>query len=52
VIRTAGNAEIRLPQSNIQSVQPSSRSIMPDGFEQALPPQQLQDLLAYLQSLK
>src|SRR5262249_21702777 len=48
-LRTVSNAEVRIDRSSIASLRPSTRSIMPDGFEQALTPQQLQDLLAFLQ---
>jgi len=51
-LRTVADAEVRIERRSIKNIHPSTTSIMPQGFEQALTPQQLQDLLAYLQSLK
>lgn len=51
-LRSAANAEVRLDRKSIAEITPATVSIMPQGLEKALTPQQLQDLLAYLLSLK
>lgn len=43
---------IVIPRSTITSITPSAISIMPQGLDQALSPQELKDLVAYLRSLK
>jgi putative heme-binding domain-containing protein len=41
-----------VPRNTIASITPSAISIMPQGLDQALSPQELKDLVAYLRSLK
>jgi putative membrane-bound dehydrogenase-like protein len=43
---------VRIPRKEIQSMRPSSVSLMPDGFADNLTKKELSDLLAYLQSQK
>ena len=48
VMRYAGTSEQPILRSAIRSITPQSRSLMPEGFESALPPQALADLLAWI----
>jgi len=41
---------ITLPQSEIESIAPTSKSLMPEGLLQPLTPEQVASLIAYLQS--
>lgn len=41
-----------IPRSTITSITPSSISTMPQGLDQAMSPQELKDLVAFLRSLK
>lgn len=41
---------ITLPQSEIESLAPTSKSLMPEGLLQPLTPEQIASLIAYLQS--
>jgi putative heme-binding domain-containing protein len=52
VLRTAELAEIRIARASIEEMRESSASIMPKGLDKTLSPEELRDLLAYLQSLK
>ncbi|MBL8849856.1 MAG: c-type cytochrome, partial [Planctomycetaceae bacterium] len=52
VLRTNDLSEIRIARTAIDEMQPSQTSIMPQGLEGRLTPDELRDLLAYLQSLK
>lgn len=49
---TTERTEIRLPRANIEEIQPSRVSIMPQGLDTQLSRQELSDLIAYLASLK
>ncbi|HWB00779.1 MAG TPA: c-type cytochrome, partial [Pirellulales bacterium] len=51
-LRTAQREEVRIPRAAIDELVPSKLSIMPQGFDRLLSPQEMRDLLAYLQSLK
>lgn len=48
-LRRAENAEETILRSDIDSVQATARSLMPEGLESQLMPQDLADLIAYLQ---
>jgi putative heme-binding domain-containing protein len=48
VMRYAGTSEQPVLRSAIRSITPQSRSLMPEGFESALNPQALADLLAWI----
>lgn len=50
VLRTAGGVEHAVLRTEIASLKPSSLSLMPVGFESALPPQDLADLLRWLRA--
>jgi putative heme-binding domain-containing protein len=52
VLRTNDLSEIRIARGMIDDMRPSQTSIMPQGLESRLTRDELQDLLAYLQSLK
>jgi putative heme-binding domain-containing protein len=45
-------SETRIPRSDIEEIQPSRVSIMPQGLDTQLSRQELSDLIAYLASLK
>jgi putative heme-binding domain-containing protein len=47
-LRTAQLAEIRIPTQDIAEMSPSAASIMPDGLEKTITPQELSDLLEFL----
>ncbi|MEK6239579.1 MAG: HEAT repeat domain-containing protein, partial [Planctomycetales bacterium] len=49
-LRTAKLAEVRVLRSNIEQIAESAVSIMPKGLDAALSPEELRDLLAFLQS--
>lgn len=51
-LRTADLAEIRIPRGTIDEMKESNTSIMPRGLDSTLSPDELRDLLAYLQQLK
>lgn len=52
VLREASGNEVRLDPAQIESVQRSQVSIMPEGLLSALNRDEVRDLLAYLQNLK
>ena len=52
MLRLADQSESRLKRASIEEMKPSPLSIMPAGLENTMSPQQLADLVAYLQSLK
>jgi putative heme-binding domain-containing protein len=51
-LMTTDRTEIRVPRDEIESILPGRVSIMPQGLDTALTRRELQDLLAYLQSLR
>jgi putative heme-binding domain-containing protein len=51
-LRTAERAEIRMERNDVEQLAPSSTSVMPQGMDDVLTPQELADLVAYLQSLR
>ena len=48
VLRYAGNPEVPVLRSQIQSMTPMKESLMPAGFESALQPQDMADLLTWI----
>ena len=44
----AGGESVSVPRSGIESISASGRSLMPEGFEVTFSPQQMADLLQYL----
>jgi putative heme-binding domain-containing protein len=52
VLRTTDLSEIRVRRNEIDEMQQSRTSIMPQGLETRLTAEELRDLLAYLQSLR
>ncbi len=50
-VRTTDQREVIVPRSAIQAMKPSEVSVMPAGLERTMSPQQMQDLVAFLQSL-
>jgi putative membrane-bound dehydrogenase-like protein len=51
-LKSADLKEVRIPRKSIEEMRQSETSIMPAGLETKLSPAELNDLLAYLQSLK
>ncbi|MCA9014360.1 MAG: HEAT repeat domain-containing protein, partial [Planctomycetaceae bacterium] len=51
-LRTADLSEVRIARDEIEVMKESPISIMPKGLEQRLTPQEIRDLLAYLQNRK
>ena len=51
-LRTAALEETRVARADIQSVRPSEISLMPQGLEKTITPQQLTDLLEFLFQLR
>ncbi|HMF20427.1 MAG TPA: HEAT repeat domain-containing protein, partial [Gemmataceae bacterium] len=47
-LRTPQLAEIRLARDNVEVMRPSPISLMPDGLEKTMTPQELRDLLEFL----
>jgi putative heme-binding domain-containing protein len=52
VLVTGPHGEIRIPRSQIKSMERSTVSLMPDGFDESLTKTELTDLLAFLQAEK
>jgi putative heme-binding domain-containing protein len=52
VIATAADKEERVARADIESIAPSTVSLMPAGMEQQLTPQELADLIAFLKASK
>jgi putative heme-binding domain-containing protein len=52
VIVTAADKEERIARADIESIAPSSISLMPAGLEQQLTPQEIADLIAFLKACK
>jgi putative heme-binding domain-containing protein len=52
VLRQASGAEVSVRRAEVESLQPSKLSLMPEGLLQALTRQEAADLLAFLQDLK
>lgn len=50
VLITGPNDEIWIPRKDIQKMEISPVSLMPDGYDEVLTPQELADLLVYLRS--
>jgi len=50
--RIASGAEAPVPRASIQAIERSETSIMPEGLDKLLSGRELQDLLAYLSSLR
>jgi hypothetical protein len=51
VIKTAERKLVRIPNDEIESLQKSSKSLMPDQILSDLTAQEAADLLAYIRSL-
>ena len=52
ILRDAENKEVVLAADNVEAVQPSRLSLMPDGLVSGLTPQQAADLLEFLATRK
>lgn len=50
VLVTGPHGEVRIPRSRIKSMERSTVSLMPDGFDESLSKTELTDLLAFLQA--
>jgi putative membrane-bound dehydrogenase-like protein len=49
-LRQAGGQEVTVPRAEVAELRPTGQSLMPAGFEQSLAPQDVADLLEYLQA--
>ena len=49
-LRRAGGLDDVIPRSEIEALRPTGRSLMPDGLEQVLNPQDLADLISFLRT--
>jgi putative heme-binding domain-containing protein len=49
-LRRAEGIEDVVPRAEIEAVRPTGRSLMPDGLEELLTPQDVADLIAFLKS--
>ena len=47
---TGPNGEVRIPRNQVRSMKPSQVSLMPEGLDESLTPQEFSDLLAFLRS--
>ena len=52
VLRTPDQTEVRIPRGEVDEMQPSPLSIMPQGLDRTLSPEEFADLLAYLTTLR
>ncbi len=52
IVITAADKEERVSRADIESISPSTVSLMPAGMEQQLTPQELADLIAFLRACK
>jgi putative membrane-bound dehydrogenase-like protein len=52
IVVTAADKEERVSRADIESISPSTVSLMPAGMEQQLTPQELADLIAFLKACK
>jgi putative membrane-bound dehydrogenase-like protein len=52
VLRDSSGAELRLRQDQVEAMNRSATSLMPEGLDKALTRDEFRDLLAFLQSLK
>jgi len=50
ILKTLDDMDHALPRSALKSLVSTNRSLMPQGFEAALQPQDVADLMAYVQS--
>ncbi|MBV8882297.1 MAG: HEAT repeat domain-containing protein [Planctomycetaceae bacterium] len=51
-LRDAAGAEVQLRRDRLEQLKRAEKSIMPEGLERALSPDEFRDLLAFLQGLK
>lgn len=51
-LQTEARSEFRIPRDRIEEIQPSRRSVMPEGLDRLLTKEELADLVAYLATLK
>ena len=52
ILITGPNAEMRIPQDQIASMEPSSVSLMPEGLEESITPAEMADLLTFLAAIR
>ncbi len=51
-LKTMGGAQMKLPRASIKGTSSTSQSLMPEGLETGLTPQDLADLLDFIEGLK
>ena len=49
---TGPNQEVRVPRAKVKQIVPGTVSVMPEGIDQQMSPQDLGDLLAFLMQCK
>jgi putative membrane-bound dehydrogenase-like protein len=49
---TGPNQEVRIPRAKVKEIKPGTVSVMPEGIDQQMTPQELGDLLAFLANCK
>jgi putative heme-binding domain-containing protein len=49
---TADRSELRLPRERVESIRPGTVSVMPEGLDAQLAPEELGNLIAFLRSLR
>jgi putative heme-binding domain-containing protein len=52
ILVLAADKEARIPRDDVEEVRPGKVSIMPDGLDRQLTPQELADLIAFLKNCK
>jgi putative heme-binding domain-containing protein len=52
ILILAADKEVRIPREDVEEIRPGKVSIMPDGLDKQLTPQELADLIAFLKACK
>ena len=52
VLTVAADKEERIARADVESIAPGTVSVMPDGFDKQVTPQELADLVAFLKACK
>ncbi len=52
ILILAADKEVHIPRDDIDEIRPGKVSIMPDGLDKQLNPQELADLIAFLRACK
>jgi putative heme-binding domain-containing protein len=49
-LKTLDAKDHQVPRASIKSLASTGRSLMPEGFESAIPPEDMRNLIAFIQS--